>query len=166
LVADRLGWAFEDADEALERRIGRTIASVFAEDGEAAFRDLEQATLAELATRSGLVLASGGGAVLRKANRDALRRLGFVAWLSARPETLVDRLRRDPANRPALTAAGLLDEVATLLRQREDFYRSVADVRIEVDDRSAEQVAEAVLASWSHQVPKNSTANEPQDPTP
>ncbi|MEW4570744.1 shikimate kinase [Tautonia sp. JC769] len=166
LVAARLGWAFEDADEALERRIGRSIARVFAEEGEAAFRDLEQATLADLTARSGLVLASGGGAVLREANRDALRRFGFVVWLSARPETLVDRLRSDPADRPALTTAGLLDEVATLLRQREDYYRSVADARIEVDGRSAEQVAEAVLALWSRQISNHSTPNDSQDPTP
>lgn len=166
IVADRLGWAFEDADDALERRIGQSIASLFAEHGEAAFRDLEEATLADLTRRSGLVLASGGGAVLREANRNALRRFGFVAWLSARPETLVDRLRRDPANRPALTPAGLLDEVATMLRQREELYRSVADVRIEVDDRSAEQVAEAVLASWSQHAPTTPSVIHPQDPTP
>lgn len=166
IVANRLGWEFEDADEALERRIGQSIASLFAEQGEGAFRDLEQATLADLTTRSGLVLASGGGAVLREANRTALRRFGFVVWLSARPETLVDRLRRDPANRPALTAAGLLDEVASLLRQREDHYRSVADARIEVDEHSAEQVAEAVLASWSRHDPKRDSLITPQDPTP
>ncbi|WP_169978872.1 shikimate kinase [Tautonia rosea] len=166
IVADRLGWAFEDADDALEGRIGQSIASLFAEHGEGTFRDLEEATLAELTTRSRLVLASGGGAVLREANRTALQRFGFVAWLSARPETLVDRLRRDPANRPALTSAGLLDEVATMLRQREDLYRSVADERIEVDERSAEQVAEAVLAAWSRIAPDNTSLIDSQDPTP
>jgi shikimate kinase len=148
LLADRLGWAFEDADEALERRIGRPIASLFAEQGEGAFRDLEQQILSELTAdpRARLVLATGGGAVLRPANREAIRRLGFVAWLKAGPAAIADRLRGDPGGRPALTSAGLFDEVAALLHQREPHYRSVADAEIETEGRSPEEVAGEILA--------------------
>ena len=95
LVADRLGWAFEDADEALERAAGRSIAAIFADDGEPTFRDLEERTIAALTGRSRLVLATGGGAVLRESNRRALRRFGLVVWLDADPETLAGRLRAD-----------------------------------------------------------------------
>ncbi|RUL85065.1 shikimate kinase [Tautonia sociabilis] len=146
IVADRLGWPFEDADRALERRAGKPIAAIFAEQGENAFRDLEQRILAELADgRSPMVLATGGGVVLRQENRDALGRFGFVAWLAARPETIADRLRADPDGRPALTSAGLLDEVASVLERREPLYRRVASAVVETDGRSPEQVAEDLL---------------------
>ncbi|QDV33893.1 shikimate kinase [Tautonia plasticadhaerens] len=147
IVADRLGWAFEDADEVLERRVGRPIASIFSERGEPAFRDLEAGTLRELTARSRLVIATGGGVVLREENREVLRAFGFVAWLSARPGTIVDRLRADPAGRPALTAAGLLGEVAEVLGRREALYRELAGAEVDTEGRSPGQVAEAVLAA-------------------
>lgn len=148
LIADRLGWEFVDADEALEGRIGRTIASVFAEQGESAFRDLEEETIAELSRRDRLVLATGGGAVLRPSNREAIGRFGFVAWLSATPETIVGRLRDDPGNRPSLTEKGLCDEVAELLQQRMPLYRSLADETIETEGKTAEEVADDVVNSF------------------
>jgi shikimate kinase len=147
LVADRLGWAFEDADEALERRVGRPIASVFDEQGEPAFRDLEAETLRELTTRPRLVIATGGGVILREENRRALLDFGFVAWLWAPPETIVDRLRADPGGRPSLTAAGLLDEVAEVLGRREPLYREVATSVVDTEGRPAVEVAEAVIAA-------------------
>lgn len=152
LVANRLGWDFEDADAVLERGLGRTIAQVFAQEGEGFFRELEESTLFELASRSRLVLGTGGGAVLRESNRRILRSFGFIAWLVASPETIVERLRRDPKGRPALTTAGLLDEVAEVLAAREPLYKELAHVVIETDDRSAEQVADRVLEGWNASV--------------
>jgi shikimate kinase len=148
LVAARLGRPFADADQELERRAGRTIAAIFAAQGEPAFRVLEETILGELTTRDGLVLATGGGAVLREANRRALRRLGRVVWLTAAPDLLADRLRRDPAGRPALTAAGTLDEIAAVLVARLPLYRAVADVTVDTAGRSPDEVADAVLAAW------------------
>ena len=145
LVADRLGWRFLDADRVLEARAGRPVAAIFAAEGEAAFRDLEEAVLGDLAGEGSLVLATGGGAVLRASNRAALRRLGFVAWLDAPPEVLADRLRADPTERPALTAAGTLAEVAAVLAARAPLYRAVADAVIDTAGRTPAQVAAAVL---------------------
>ena len=148
IVAARLGLTFADADQELEQRAGRTIAAIFAEQGEPAFRVLEEATLGELTTRDGLVLATGGGAVLREANRRALRSLGRVVWLTAGPDVLAERLRRDPAGRPALTAAGTLDEIAAVLAARLPLYLDVADATVDTTGRTAEEVADAVLAAW------------------
>lgn len=151
LLAGRLGRPFVDADVELEARAGRSIGAIFAESGEAAFRDLEEDLLRDLVERGdGSVLATGGGVVIRPANREALKRLGFVAWLAADPAVLADRLRTDPAlaTRPALTAAGTLGEIAEVLAARTPLYREVADVVIATEGRSAEQVAAAVLDAW------------------
>lgn len=148
LVADALAMPFVDADRELESRLGRSIASIFAERGESAFRDEEALLLHELTGRPGLVLATGGGVILREANRHALRRFGFVAWLKADPTTLAARLQGDPAGRPALTPLGLLDEVASVLESRIPFYREVADVEIETAASSPPDVCRAVIAAY------------------
>lgn len=149
IVAGRLGRPFVDADRELERRAGRSIASIFAEEGEGAFRDLEEATLADLTARiDGAVLATGGGAILRSSNRDALRRFGVVAWLTADPESIARRISRDAAARPALTPAGTLREIADVLRDRTPLYREVADIEIATADRRPSEVADDLLDAW------------------
>ena len=97
ILAARLGWAFVDADTLLEERAGKSIRQMFATDGEPAFRDLESAILAELSQRTNVVVATGGGVVMRDRNRQLLR-TGFVAWLSANAMTLWAPFR--PTRRP------------------------------------------------------------------
>jgi len=147
IVAARLGWPFADADREVEARAGRPIRAVFEADGEPAFRDLEAAALADLCTRRPLVLATGGGAVIRAANRAALRAFGFVAWLRVDPATLADRLRRSPGDRPPLTAAGLLGEVEAVLAARVPLYREAAHDVIETAGLGPGEVAAAVVAA-------------------
>jgi shikimate kinase len=150
LVAAALDWDFADADTALEQATGRTVAELYATEGEAGFRDRESAVLAEYARHTRLVLATGGGVVLRPANRAMLRSSGYVAWLTAPPEAIWHRLQADPTTatrRPALTTGGF-DEVVTLLAVREPLYREVADGVFPTEDRSPEQVAAAILAEY------------------
>lgn len=150
LVAGRLGWDFRDADAEIEAVAGTTIADIFAAEGEAGFRDREARVLGELAAADRRVLATGGGVVLRPANRDVLR-TGFVAWLTAPADVLWDRLCWDPttaARRPNLTASGGLDEVAKLLAVREPLYREVAAITIDTAARSPDMVAADILAAW------------------
>src|SRR4051812_7830484 len=80
-LALALGWDWVDADVEVELRSGKSIAAIFADDGEAAFRDLESAVLADLIDREQAVLALGGGVILREHNRELLRRAGLVVWL-------------------------------------------------------------------------------------
>lgn len=155
LAALRLGWDWVDADVEIELRAGKSIAAIFADDGEPAFRDLETAVLGELVLRDRTVLALGGGVVLRGKNRLLLRSTcgpgrGKVVWLKASPETLQKRIDADAATaarRPQLTADGGLAEVRQLLAAREPLYRQCADLEIDTENKSSDQVAHEIAKS-------------------
>jgi len=153
LLAQRLGWTFLDADEELERRAGRTIREIFATGGEPAFRDLESAILTDLLAQDGLVLALGGGAVLRDGNRRVIRSPGNrVVWLQAGAETLFQRICADPTTaerRPLLTAAGGTDEIVRLLAVREHFYRECAEFLVDTEGKEADEVAAEIVSLLS-----------------
>lgn len=132
LLAARLAWPFTDADTAIEARLGQPIATYFKEHGEAAFRLAEEQALAALLVGEGpLVLATGGGAVLRPANRELLReRGGLIVYLDVPVPVIQDRLRHHTGGRPSLTGASVVDEVPGLLAQREPLYRELASLVI------------------------------------
>jgi shikimate kinase len=149
LLAERLGWDWIDADAEIERRAGKSIARIFADDGEPAFRDIESAVIADLCRRDRLVLAAGGGAPLRPANRQAMRKAGKVVWLTARPETILARMTADAttaARRPNLTDRSPLDEIVDLLKKREPAYRESADWMVDTEGRTPEELAEEIAA--------------------
>jgi shikimate kinase len=149
LVAAKLGWAFVDADDRLEAAAGKTVAEVFASEGEVGFRGREAVILAELAALENTVVATGGGAVLRPANRTHLA-TGFVVLLTASPSVIGKRTAGDPTNaarRPNLTEGGGLEEVMTVLAAREPLYRSVADLVVPTDERSPDDVAADILTA-------------------
>ncbi len=149
LLAGRLGWEWIDADLEIERLAGKTIARIFAEDGEPAFRDLEALVIAELCRRDRLVLAAGGGAPMREENRKAMRQSGKVVWLTARGETILKRMSGDAATaeqRPNLTDREPLEEIVHLLAQREAMYREAADLKVDTENRSPEELTEEILA--------------------
>ena len=154
LLAERLGWGWVDADEALERRHGRTIRQIFAEEGEAGFRDKEAAILEELCRGERLVVATGGGVILREENRRRMRAAGRVVWLSADAQTIWERLQRDPTTgerRPALTVGGLA-EVEELLRVREPHYRECAALSVDTRGRFPEDIVAAILHGMGSEV--------------
>jgi shikimate kinase len=150
LLAAALPLGFRDADEELERRAGRTIRQIFAEGGEVEFRGLESNVIAELLQQNGLIVALGGGAVLRPENRALIRSRGNkVFWLQASPQTLYDRIQADSstsARRPNLTAAGGLDEVVRLLGDRAPLYRECADFSIDTQGQTPEQIAAQIVS--------------------
>jgi shikimate kinase len=149
LLALRLGWDWVDADVEVELRAGRSIAAIFAEQGEAAFRDLESQVLRELLARQHTVIAAGGGAVLKSENRQALQAAQCVVWLRAAPETILRRLAADPttaSRRPSLTGAGGLDEIETLLAQRTPLYEQCACVILDTDELTPQAAADEILS--------------------
>jgi len=149
LLAEKLGWDWIDADVEIEARAGKSIAKIFAEDGEPAFRDLEAEVIADLCRRQRLVLAAGGGAPLRPASRRAMRESGQVIWLKARPETIQARMAGDAttaARRPSLTNKSDLEEIVHLLAVREPVYRESAHWTIETEGKSPESIADEILA--------------------
>ncbi|MFO1322630.1 MAG: shikimate kinase [Burkholderiales bacterium] len=131
-LARRLAKRFVDADAELEQRLGVSIPTIFEIEGEAGFRDREEATLAELTRMDGIVLSTGGGAVLRPANRLRLRENGTVLYLHAEPTTLWSRIRHS-RNRPLLQTADPLARLAELYAQRDGLYRETADHVVESD---------------------------------
>jgi shikimate kinase len=148
LLAERLGWDWIDADVEIERRAGKSIKEIFAEDGEPAFRDLEVEVTADLCRREQLVLAAGGGAPMREENRRAMRAAGKVVWLSASPETIAARMSGDAttaARRPDLTDRGGLAEIIELLELREPIYQEVADIRVDTEGKTPEQLTAEIL---------------------
>lgn len=151
LLADRLGCRWLDADMVLEQRVGRTIAELVRERGEAAFRTEESALLPELLREADAVLATGGGVVLAAENRTLLRRSGRpVAWLDAPAGILRARLAADPATadrRPALAGSDPLAEVATALEHRAPLYRACADAVFDSARESPARLAERI-ADW------------------
>src|SRR5436190_17826921 len=136
-LSAKLGWPWFDADAILEERAGKSIRQMFADEGEAAFRDLETRVLADLAQRSASVIATGGGVVLRPENRAQLKS-GFVVWLTAPASVLWGRLQVDATTierRPNLAQGGLA-EIEALLAVREPIYRACADAVVDaVSDR-------------------------------
>jgi shikimate kinase len=131
-VARRLHLPFHDADIELERRLGVTIATMFEIEGEAAFRDREEALIDELTSMRHIVLATGGGAVTRESSRRHLKERGTVLYLHASPETLWDRVRHS-RNRPMLKVEDPRARIAALYAERDALYREIADEIVESD---------------------------------
>ena len=129
-IARRLHKRFVDADVELEHRLGVSIPTVFEIEGESGFRDREEATIADLVCRTDIVLATGGGAVLRERNRIQLTGNGTVLYLHANPVTLWERVRHS-RNRPLLQTDDPLARLHELYAQRDTIYRSVANHVVE-----------------------------------
>ena len=140
-LAARLGWAFVDTDDLIERTKQRSIAEIFTAEGEAAFRSLEVETIADVARGCRRVISVGGGAVLSARNRRLLRNAG-ICVLNARMESDP----RTASSRPALTEQAGLAEMRWLLEQRRGLYAEVAHHEVDTTGRTVEQVVEAVLA--------------------
>lgn len=128
-LARRLQRTFIDADHEIEARTGVRIPLIFDIEGEQGFRDREARVIADLAGDSNLVVATGGGAVLRAENRVALKHSGTVVYLQAAPRLLFERTRLDP-NRPLLQVANPMQKIEELYAQRDPLYREVADIVI------------------------------------
>ena len=149
-LAQALGWNFADTDDEIISATGRTIAQLFTGPGEAAFRDYETAAMQKLSNTPKVVIATGGGIVLREENRVRLAASGYPIWLRAPAATLFGRIQADGGTthrRPHLIAGGSQQEVETLLRVREPLYAAVARLTIETDKQSPDEVVSRILAS-------------------
>jgi len=146
-LARRLGLAFLDSDHVIEERLGCSIRTCFELQGEQAFRDLEEATLAELVQRPDVVLSTGGGAVLREANRRVLRRHAWVVYLKASPEGLFRRLRHD-TTRPLLQVDDPLHKLRELHAVRDPLYREVAHHVLETGRPSVSNLVAHIAMQW------------------
>ncbi len=143
-LARHLKRQFLDSDAEIEREIGCSIREFFEREGEDRFRDIEQRVIAELASRPGTVLATGGGAVLREANRQALRAASTVVYLRTTPEELFRRLRHD-THRPLLQVRDPLRKLRDLFADRDVLYRKTAHYIIETGRPSVSTLVSMIL---------------------
>lgn len=151
-LATLLRFEFEDTDAIVEARSGADIGWIFDVEGEAGFRDREQRAIAEATKRRRLVLATGGGAVLRAENRCLLRQRGVVVHLDAAADVLLDRLGRD-RRRPLLQGENVAERIAALRAERQPLYQAAAHFAVVADGRPARQVASDILDQLPRQRP-------------
>lgn len=147
-LAMALGWDWVDADVEIERRAGKSIAAIFADEGEGRFRDLESEVLADLVTKQNRVIAAGGGVVMRETNRQQLRLCGHVIWLKASPTTILKRVAEcstTALRRPNLTTAGGEAEIVKLLAERTPIYQQCADLEIDTGEKSPAEIAGEII---------------------
>jgi shikimate kinase len=159
-LAARLGWSWIDADAVVEKAAGRTIKAIFAAEGESGFRDRERRALADLLTRTRLVLAAGGGAILNPETRREMKAAGPVVWLQASVAELAARIDSDPATagrRPNLAGGGL-DEISRLLAEREPLYRECASLVIDTSGLAVPEIVERITLAFG---PHSSTESRP-----
>lgn len=138
MLAQALGMDFCDSDHEIEARAGAPVAWIFDVEGERGFRAREHSVLDELTSRSGVVIATGGGAVLDACNRTMLAARGIVIHLDSPLDRLVERTRRD-RKRPLLQQGKPAETLARLQQEREPLYREIADYRF-VTDRQGPRI--------------------------
>lgn len=146
IVAARLGLVLFSMDAEIVKSAGRSIPEIVEQNGWEYFRDLEAKVCGELAGRTGLVVDTGGGAILRPRNVEVLKETGPLFWLTASVETIAKRIAQE-SQRPSLTGTkSFLDEIQDVLRERTPKYQAAADYVIETDGKSVTEVADEILA--------------------
>ena len=149
-LGDILGLPATDSDNGVEQAAGKSIRSIFSEDGEPVFRDFESQAIQTLAEGPESIISLGGGAILREQNRGIIKGHGLVVWLQASVDEIAQRIAEDSLTkerRPALTQLAALDEIAHLLEIREPIYREVADFTVQTDRRAINDIA-SEIARW------------------
>ncbi len=171
LVAQALGWRALDTDKLIREEAGRSITSIFELEGEADFRHLERKAIEHAAKESNAVIAVGGGAVRSIENRRAMAVAGLVVCLEARPETIMARLRGGDVpveERPLLAGSDPLAKIVELKSRRQKYY-ALADIVIDTESKTPQQVADEVVAAvrasdpWFAQHPERLLLPEERD---
>lgn len=142
-LAELRGMEFADSDQEVEQRTGVDVAYIFEREGEDGFRKREKQAIADLSARSGIVLATGGGAVLDPENRQHLASRGFVVYLRATVEQQLRRTSRSDT-RPLLQTGNREEVLQTLFTVRDPLYREIADLVLDTDGRNARALAEDI----------------------
>jgi len=143
-LAKRTRMDFVDSDHMIEDRCGVSISTIFDIEGEDGFRKRETKMLQELCDRSGIVLATGGGAITSEENRILLRKSGFVVYLKTSIETQLARTQKTQ-NRPLLENVDIADKLSELMHQRGALYEQEADLVVMSGDRVVSKVVEEIL---------------------
>lgn len=143
-LSETLHMDFIDSDHEIQRRTGVDVPTIFEFEGEEGFRNREQSMIDELTARTGIILATGGGAVLREINRQHLSSRGMVVYLQCTPEQQYERTHRDK-NRPLLQTENPLEKLRSLMRDRDPLYRKTADMIISTEGKNTNHVVREIV---------------------
>ena len=146
LLAEKLNKKLVELDSLIEHKAGKSIADIFQEDGEIAFRQLEIEVTKEVAGNKNQVIACGGGIVLNKINIDRLKDEAVVVYLTASPEIIQERVSIDEGIRPLLKKSNKALTIRELLEFRQPFYERAADIKIDTSELDIEAVAQQIIA--------------------
>lgn len=160
-LALKLGWEFIDTDEDVELTAGRRIHQIFADDGEAVFRQLEAESVRQALDGHRRVVSVGGGAVMDPANRQAISRGNVVVLLEAGIDTLLARLALDETEepRPMLTSGDPMVRLLALKAARDPIYRSIAGIVINTESLGVDQLADSIARQVEKLLPKRAMLN-------
>jgi shikimate kinase/3-dehydroquinate synthase len=159
-LAKKLNKPFFDSDHEIEARTGASVATIFEIEGETSFRRREADTIRELSLQQGIVLATGGGAVLHPETRSLLKETPFVIYLHANISQLLQRTERDKS-RPLLQTADPRKKLEELFTQRDPFYREVADLIIETGNTSLPSLVQLIIGKVTPSQPDTSCSTQP-----
>lgn len=143
-LAKNLGVEFFDSDRVIEQRTGATISLIFELEGEEGFRNREQKVIDDLSQKNGIILATGGGAVLREENRQHLKNRGNVVYLAATIEQILERTRFDKS-RPLLQTKDPRSRLKEIIEQRDPLYRECADITLKTSNRNIRYMVKDIL---------------------
>lgn len=144
----RIRKSIDDTDKLLQYRQGKSVREIFEENGEGYFRELETALLGELVEkRCNQIFSVGGGTPIKEENRELLKKLGTVVYLRLKPETVYNRIKGD-TSRPLLLCGNPLDRIKELMEARKEAYESCADIIIDVDELSVNEVVDKLQKEW------------------
>ncbi len=146
-LAKSLKLPFYDSDKAIEESTGVDIPTIFEFEGEEGFRDREQKMIQKLTQLRGIVLATGGGAILREDNRKSLKENGYVVYLQCSVDRILERTRRD-TQRPLLKTENPKERLQQLLEQRQPLYLECADFKIDTGVHKTKLVINRILEAF------------------
>lgn len=163
-LAKKLNKRFIDSDHEIEARTGASIPLIFEIEGEAGFRQRESDVIRDLSAQSDIVLATGGGAILRPENREYLKTRGTVIYLRASVSSILQRTSHDK-NRPLLQTADPRARLEQLAREREPYYLEVADFIVDTGRPNVQSLVQAIVAQLETAGKKEPDDNEQPKPT-
>jgi len=145
MLAEKLGLSFVDLDEEIVSRTGKSIESIFQEDGEERFREIERAVTEEYSALDGQVIACGGGTVIDPENLENLRRGSRMVLLTAEPEVILERVEAEGDLRPLLNVEDRLGKIKGLLSERWPSYLEAADIIVDTSEYTPQVVVSIII---------------------
>lgn len=144
MLSKKLGMEQVEMDELIVQEQGMSITEIFEKYGEEYFRNRETDLIKHLQMKDGVIVSCGGGAVLCEENRRMMKESGIIVWLTAEPKTILERVKYS-TNRPILNGHMNVEYIAELMEKRRICYEEAADYKVATDEKSQEEICEAIL---------------------